>query len=135
MSTPSKNNVINLCGQTQLLPTHIDSQLHQMIQSYLSKRGHTYATLARDIDDFVRAQYKEAWHLVEYGEITQHELEKHIKDHIPSRSYLHDYAGGRPICFRYTNTIANFFDVKYRIYNFDPSQDLKEFLNLQAKSN
>ncbi|GEM_PF-2963579 len=127
---PTSNQVVSLAYSDEILPAHIDFQLHEAIESYISHQGNTYATLARDIDHFVRDQYKEMWYLVEEGEMTQHQLEKHMKDHTPSRSYLYDYAKGRPICFRYTNTIANFFEVKYKIYNFDPSKDLHASLEL-----
>lgn len=122
--------VVTLAHTEELLPASIDFQLHKEINNYISGHGKTYATLARDIDHFVRKQYTEMWNLVEDGVITQNQLEKHIKDHTPSRSYLHDYAKGRPICFRYTNTIANFFKVKYTIHNFDPSNDLQHSLQL-----
>lgn len=128
-----QKQVVSLAHSTEFLPADIDFQLHKAINNYTAKSGQTYATLARDIDEFVRHQYKGMWYLVEDGSITQNQLEKHIKDHTPSRSYLHDYAKGRPICFRYTNTIANFFNVKYTIHNFDPSQDLKLFLDLTVE--
>ena len=113
-----------------LLPADLDLQIHTAIKHYLTAKNRTYSTLARDIDEFVRRQYKNKWDLVEEGKLTQAQLEKHMKDHTPSRSYLHDYVKGRPICFRYTNTIANFFNIKFIINNFAPPEDLQALLKI-----
>ncbi|MBX2808132.1 MAG: hypothetical protein KTR20_05815 [Cellvibrionaceae bacterium] len=130
MIKAKNDNIVNFSLEDKSLPCDVDSQLHKVIIKYLSVDGRSYSTLARDIDRFVRNQYEWIWNLVEEGKITQAQLEKHMKDHTPSRSYLHDYVKGRPICFRYTNTIANFFNINYSISNFNPPEDLQALLKM-----
>ncbi len=132
MKTTENKQVIALRSLQNSFPSEVDYEIHRTIKNYISVKGKTYSTLARDIDEYVRRQYKDIWNLVEEGKLTQARLEKHIKEHTPSRSYLYDYANGRSICFRYTNTIANFFEVDYSITNFNPSEDLDKSLELNS---
>ena len=114
----SKTSAINK------LPCELDAVLNALIKDYTNKKGNTYASLAHEMKLFVETQYRDAYALIEEGSIDEDQLEKHIEMHCPRRSYLHQYANGRPICFRYTNTIANFFDVEYTIRSFSPADDL-----------
>ena len=127
----SNSNSILKFEDTSKLPSHVDAILQQKIRSYLDEGG-TYSKLAQEMDAYVRKQYKDAWDLVEDQLISEAQLEQHIKNHCPKRSYINDYARGRPICFRYTNTIANFFNVQYKIRNFDPAEDLAYSIESRA---
>jgi hypothetical protein len=117
----------------QSLPAFIDEKLRRAIRDDVAQVGSTYAKLHARIDDFVHEQFKAKHWLVEKDVLTDSELEEQIKKHIPSKTYLHDYAQGGALCLRYTNTLANFFGVSYTIQMFNPSDDLVQSLNLQGK--
>ena len=102
-------------------PTELDAVLYQQITKYVDK--HSWRQLAREIKEFVNDQYKPAFARVADGTITPEELEKEIKSYVPSRAYIEDYVKGRPICYRYTNTLANFFRQSYVLKNHDPCSE------------
>lgn len=107
------------------LPATLDMALRSQIYNYLDEEKNTFSTLARDIDQYVRDQYKSSWELVESGMITEEQLLDHISSHCPKRTYLHNYAKGGAMCFRYTNSLANYFGISYRLSSFNPAQDLE----------
>lgn len=102
-------------------PSELDKILHERIQCYL--KNHSWRQLAAAVKEFVQEQFKAADRLVLNGVVTQEQLDSEIKSHIPSRTYIEDYAKGRPICYRYTNTLANFFEQKYTLRNHNPCHE------------
>lgn len=117
MNQPAPNIARNITR----LPTHpstpseLDALLYKKINEYVEQ--HSWRALAADVKAFVNHQYKAAYGLVADGTITPEDLEKEIKSQIPSRTYIEEYAKGRPICYRYTNTLANFFGQEYVLKN------------------
>jgi len=107
------------------IPSILDEMLYQEIEDYRSIKGNSYAKLSEELNIFVRQQFRDCWNLVDEGRVTADDLEKQIRNQVPSDKYIRDYVNGRPICFRYTNTIANFFGVNYSVSNFDPAKDFK----------
>ena len=97
---------------------HLDQVLSKLILSYVEE--HSWRKLAAAVNSFVRGQFKPAYRLVAEGKIEPEELEAEIKSYLPSRSYIEAYAKGTAICYRYTNTLANFFQQRYVFENFDP---------------
>ena len=111
---------------TRLLPTpttpsELDKLLYKQIQDYVAK--HSWRSLAAEVKSFVNNQYKSAYGLVADGTISPDELEREIKSQIPSRTYIEEYSKGRPICYRYTNTLANFFNQEYVLSNHDACEE------------
>lgn len=105
-------------------PNELDKVLYQKIGDYVHE--HSWRSLAAKVKAFVNNQYKDAFALVTEGKITADELEKEIKSQIPSRTYIEDYAKGRPICYRYTNTLANFFAQDYVLRNHNACDEFLE---------
>lgn len=102
-------------------PGELDAILHKMIERHL--KNHSWRELAASVKEFVQQQFKPAYRLVSDGAITPEQLESEIKSHIPSRTYIEDYSKGRPICYRYTNTLANFFAQEYALHNHNPCEE------------
>ena len=102
-------------------PSQLDKILYRKIESYLQQ--HSWRQLAEQVKQFVQEQYKPAYRLVSEGKIEPDELDREIKSQIPSRAYIEQYSKGRPICYRYTNTLANFFEQKYILENHNPCQE------------
>lgn len=119
-AAPRVNENVRLFSTLPATPSELDRFLHHKIQQYL--QTHSWRQLAAAVKQFVQDQFKPAYRLVSDGEIRPEELEAEIKSHIPSRTYIEDYSKGRPICYRYTNTLANFFDQEYVLSNHDPCQ-------------
>lgn len=117
-SAPKTNSSVRLVSTLPATPWELDKVLHVKIEQYLEE--HSWRRLAAEVKEFVQGQFTPAYRLVSDGEITPEELEAEIKSHIPSRTYIEDYAKGRPICYRYTNTLANFFQQDYILKNHDP---------------
>ncbi|MGH1485419.1 MAG: hypothetical protein ACRBCI_04310 [Cellvibrionaceae bacterium] len=115
------------------LPAFIDETLRRAIRDDVAQVGSTYAKLHGRIDQFVHDLFQSKQWLIEREVLTESELEEQIKKHVPSKTYLHDYAQGGALCLRYTNTLANFFGISYTIQRFNPSDDLVQSLNLQGK--
>ncbi len=111
------SNVATLPSRVQSV-YDLDKTLSKQILDYVN--AHSWRKLARDVSAYVRAQYKPAYRLVAEGSISPDALEGEIKSYLPSRSYIEAFAKGRPICYRYTNTLANFFHQPYEFKNFDP---------------
>ncbi|GLS25598.1 hypothetical protein [Marinibactrum halimedae] len=109
-------------------PAQLDHTLQKLIADYV--KVYSWRDLAEHVAASVRRQYAQGEYLVEEGLISSCELEAHMKSQIPSRKYLQDFAKGRPICWRYTNTIANFFGHQYVARNYNPQNDLYERLRL-----
>ena len=116
----------NSQAQSIYLPAKLDRQLRAEIFDYLEVDEHSFSTLARDIDQYVRHQYRDAWELIEDGCLKEEQLHEHIAAHCPKVEYLMDYAKGGAMCFRYTNSVANFFGIRYRLSSFNPADDLGE---------
>ena len=102
-------------------PSELDATLYKQIQVYVKK--HSWRHLANEVKRFVNELYKPAFGLVADGTISPDSLEKEIKAQIPSRTYLEDYLKGRPICYRYTNTLANFFKQEYVLRKHNPCDE------------
>jgi len=116
------------------MPAYLDRMLFKKIEEFRRFRGNSYARLSEEINQYVRRLYTECWNLVdEHDDVTEEEIEKSIRSHVPSDRYISDYHRGRPICFRYLNTMANFFGLEYRISNFDPSKDFRIASSLPAR--
>ena len=98
-------------------PHALDTYLHACIKKYALE--HSMKKLADQVEIFVRNEFKPAYEKVATGEISPKILEDEIKSNIPSRPYIIQYSQGRPICLRYTNTLAKFFGVQYSIGNYD----------------
>jgi len=112
-------------------PSELDKSLYAQIKTYVEKNS--WRQLAVQIKTFVREQYKPAYSLVSEGRLSPDALEKEIKSHIPSRTYIEEYASGRPICYRYTNSLANFFKQEYTLKNHDSCEEfLKKLANLTS---
>lgn len=111
---------VRLVSTPPASPRELDKVLHLRIQQYLELNSRRQ--LAAAVKEFVQNQFKPAYRLVSEGEITPEEFETEMKSHIPSKTYIEDYAKGRPICYRYTNTLANFFQQDYVLHNHDPCQ-------------
>ena len=118
---PNPTAVVTRLPGTPTTPSQLDKILYRKIEAYL--REHSWRQLAEEVKQFVQEQYKPAYRLVSEGQIEPDELEREIKSQIPSRAYIEQYSKGRPICYRYTNTLANFFDQKYILENHDPCQE------------
>ena len=114
---------------SRFLPCQLDAILNIKINEYLKES--TLSDLAREIDEYTRSAYRNAWNDIETGRLTEKELDKHIRSHCPTRACLVDYTAGRPICFRHINTIANFFGVNFSIVNFNPSDELTTSLDMR----
>lgn len=114
------------------MPSVLDRVLHREIEGYRQKPGNSYTKLSEELNQFVRSQYTDCWNFVEIGRVSSEELEKNIRYQVPSEKYIRDYCNGRPICFRYTNTIANFFGLEYQIRNFNPAKDFEIASALQG---
>lgn len=123
---------LDIKGNSYEMPSMLDQRLYQKIDKYREKPGNSYASLSKEITRFVKDQYSDCWGLVQIGQIDQTKLEKSINDQIPGETYIRQYCQGRPICFRYTNTLANFFELEYQIRNFDPAKDFKIHNVLQS---
>ncbi|WNO08394.1 hypothetical protein [Teredinibacter sp. KSP-S5-2] len=105
-------------------PYELDKLLQKQINEQSSRRQlHAYLV------DYVEQQYNHAQVLVAKGTISQQQLDSHKLKHTPSRAYLDNFANGQPICFRYTNTIANALDTEYYLTNFDPAEELLKTVN------
>lgn len=112
-------------------PSELDKSLYAQINAYVEKNS--WRQLAGQVKTFVREQYKPAYSLVSEGKLSPDALEKEIKSHIPSRTYIEEYASGRPICYRYTNSLANFFKQEYVLKNHDSCEEfLKKLANLTS---
>ncbi|GAB1259153.1 hypothetical protein [Aurantivibrio plasticivorans] len=105
-------------------PFALDKTLYHAIAVYLETG--TWRQLSSEIKDFVRSQYVDAFELVTKGDITPKQLEDEIASHIPSRSYIEQYSKGRAVCYRYLNTLANFFEHKYTLSNHNPCDQFLE---------
>ncbi|GAB1264951.1 hypothetical protein NBRC116493_21490 [Aurantivibrio infirmus] len=118
-------------------PFELDKSLYAQIKVYVAENS--WRQLAEQVKVFVRNQYKPAYSLVSEGKLSPDALEKEIKSHIPSRTYIEEYANGRPICYRYTNTLANFFKQEYVLKNHDSCTEflkkLKELDKEKAATN
>jgi hypothetical protein len=119
-ASPKTNNNLRLISTPPTTPSELDKVLHLKIQEYMET--YSWRQLAAAVKEFVQDQFKPAYRFVSEGKITPEELEAEIKSHIPSRTYIEDYAKGRPICYRYTNTLANFFQQEYILHNHNPCQ-------------
>ncbi len=106
---------------TPTTPSELDKLLYKKIQDFVAKNS--WRSLATEVKSFVNNQYKSAYGLVADGTISPEELEKEIKSQIPSRTYIEEYSKGRPICYRYTNTLANFFNQEYVLKNHDACEE------------
>lgn len=122
------NNVTRLRA-TPSTPSELDAQLYRRIQNYVTENS--WRQLASEVKRYVNDQYKSAYGLVADGTISPEDLEKEIKSQIPSRTYIEDYVNGRPICYRYTNTLANFFNQHYVLKNHNPCTEFLVKLNTQ----
>lgn len=100
-------------------PYELDASLQRSI-SELKSRRQFHASLKEYIED----QYRPALRLVNQQHISEKELNDHKRRHSPSRSYLDNFANGQPICFRFTNTIANVLNERYCLHNFIPAEEL-----------
>lgn len=105
-------------------PYELDKLLQKQINEQGSRRQlHAYLV------DYVEQQYSQAQVLLDKGTISPQQLDSHKQKHTPSRTYLDHFANGQPICFRYTNTIANALDTEYYLTNFDPAEELLKAVN------
>ena len=111
-----------------LLPCELDKELRHKMSAYLLHNSSW--NLALEIEEYIKITYKKAWSVVRRGRISERQLNKHIKNHCPSKTHLDDFVVGKPISFRYINTIANFFGVNYSINNFDPSNEFLTSIDL-----
>ena len=118
-------------GNTFEMPSLLDQRLYQAIENYRNIPGNSWLSLARDVVSYVNKLYEPCWALVEAGRLDKDTLERNIYDNTPSETYIRQFRGGRPICFRYTNTLANFFGLQYTINNFNPAKDFE--VNLLLK--
>ena len=114
VSSTSQLSVVSNIVDT---PHALDTRLHACIKRYTAE--HSMKKLAIEVEKFVRGEFRPAYNLVADGKLEPQALEDEIKSNIPSRTYIMDYANGRPICLRYTNTLAKFFDVKFSIGNYN----------------
>lgn len=119
-TAPKKSNVTRF-PKVSTSPHQLDKSLYTKINRYVE--DHSWRHLAAEVKAFVHEQYTPAYSLVTEGRITATELEREIKSYIPSRTYIEDYAKGRPICYRYTNTLANFFQQRYALENHNPCDE------------
>jgi len=110
-----------------MLPADLDAVLRDRIAKWRKRSGNSYIKLERRLKAFVEEQYQQLQGAV----LSDKALEHHLAMHCPKKSYLNQYANGHAMCYRYTNTLANFFGVNYSLSNFDPAQDLQRSLQLQ----
>lgn len=111
----------------------LDKVLSALIHEYVKE--HSWRKLAAEVNSFVHDQYKPAYRLVTEGKITPDALEAEIKSYRPSRSYIEAFSKGTAICYRYTNTLANFFRQRYSFKNFDPCDQYMIKLNDKTSGN
>lgn len=121
MAASRSNLAIARIVKKPTTPSELDKVLYLKIEDYLNEKS--WRQLAKEVKDFVQTQYKSAYGLVAEGKITPDELDKEIKSQIPSRAYIEQYVKGRPICYRYTNTLANFFGQQYVLSNHNPMEE------------
>ena len=114
--------------RTSITPCQLDRALYVKIQAYV--REYSWRRLAEDIEKMVRRQFAPALDLVDSEKILIEEVERQIKLNVPSKKYIQDYIQGRPICYRYTNTLANFFAHEYVLRNHNPCDDYVARLTL-----
>lgn len=112
-----------------LTPAELDDVLRQRILKYTSRRSYSYSKLAERLAEFVREQYATAPGVDD----TDAAVEHHLSMHCPKRSFLNQYAKGGAMCFRYINTVANFFDVQYTLSNFNPAADMQRQYELKER--
>lgn len=133
MTTPSIFKSKEMLFEGKVLPAHIDFELRKHIALYISKPHQTASSLHKQMDAYVREQFRNAQSLVDDGVITPEEFEKQITSNRPSPDYLVKYKNGTPICMRYTNTIANFFGISFTFNTYNPADDMLEGLSLEGK--
>lgn len=103
-------------------PTELDQRLRfEAIR--LHKSGLSWRQMARDVEASVKARFSDSYQLVSEGKLTTSQLDKAMKPHIPSHTYIQEFCKGRAVCYRYTNTLANFLGVNYTLSNFDPCEE------------
>ena len=115
-----------------ILPSELDFILHQKIEAYRDKKGNSYRKLSEELYQYVRREHLYLWERVEKGVLEEDDLLKLIKSRVPSDTYIRDFCNGRPICYRYTNTLACFFDVDYTFTKFEGAKDTEMQLSLLA---
>ncbi|WP_020408957.1 hypothetical protein [Hahella ganghwensis] len=99
----------------------LDQALHSYIEQYTKRKS--FRTLTAEIKKFVIDQFEES---DLKDRCTAEEYQAFIKECTPSRAYLQQYVDGRAICFRYTNTLANFFNVRFTIASYNPAVDARQ---------
>lgn len=121
VSTIEANKVSELPNTQSQSVYQLDKVLSVQIHEYV--KAHSWRKLSEEVRTFVNEQYKPAFKLVVEGKITPDALEFEIKSCRPSRSYIEAFAKGTAICYRYTNTLANFFEQRYAFKNFNPCEE------------
>ena len=115
------------------MPSLLDLEIIKAIHSYRkSEKNRSYASLATELGEYVRDLYSNMSEYIKVKGIDLSVLEKHISDQIPSETYIRDFCNGRSICFRYTNTLANFLGVKYEIRNYNPAKDFENHTTINS---
>lgn len=107
--------------RASITPCQLDQALYVKIQRYVEETS--WRQLAQNLEKMVRRQFAPALELVDSERVLIEEVERQIKLNVPSKKYIQDYIQGRPICYRYTNTLANFFKHEYTLKNHNPCDD------------
>ncbi|TQV81322.1 hypothetical protein FKG94_09530 [Exilibacterium tricleocarpae] len=118
--------------RASITPCQLDQALYVKIQRYVEEKS--WRQLAQNLEKMVRHQFAPALELVDSERMLIEEVERQIKLNVPSKKYIQDYVQGRPICYRYTNTLANFFAHEYSLRNHNPCDDYIARLTSKAKT-
>lgn len=133
--TLDTNQTLDNVTKLQQTPREIEplnQMLIQHIEGHIATKGNSWRKLEQEVLTFVRNRYKSAYSLVADGTITADEIEKEIKSHAPSFTYINNFVKGQAICIRYTNTLANFFEQKYSFSNFNPCDAFLKKVEIQT---
>jgi hypothetical protein len=98
----------------------LDFQLFEHITNYVNQNS--FVKLEAALTQMVYSQFEA--HYQQASEVEKLAIRKQIERYVPNRQKLKAYLDGHPICYRCTNTLANFFQVPYVLINHDPTRDI-----------
>ena len=115
-----------LTDNTPRTAVELDSKLKLHVKNYLTIKGNSTRTLPEDISSHISHLYL-ALTTDEKAIVDPEELEVDVKKNTPSRTLLMDYyRHGKPMCTRYINALAVFFNQEYSVCQYNPALDLVE---------
>lgn len=90
----------------------IEARLVVAINNYLSC-NRTLADLSRDIHLSLKKQCRSGATLVSFGIMSESELDEYFMRRCPSETCLAEYLQNGNMDFRYTSSVAKFFDMEW----------------------